>query len=107
MVRLEAALNQFVRRLSPLNLGTISLNQRTTLKAAPPPDWHLDHADVDVVLQPHIGLSGTWRSDDHIVGPRRCRMPRPHREAFRLARLGRSDLRRETAAGVPFETEDG
>src|SRR5262245_23183814 len=40
MVRLEDALNQFVRRLSPLNLGTMSLNQRTILKAAPPPDWH-------------------------------------------------------------------
>src|SRR6266850_7516334 len=31
--------NQLVRRLSPLNLGTISLTQRTILKAAPPPDW--------------------------------------------------------------------
>src|SRR5215510_6073355 len=32
--------NQFVRRLSPLNLGTISLAQRTIPKAAPPPNGH-------------------------------------------------------------------
>src|SRR5262249_15761133 len=30
--------NQFVRRLSPLNVGTISLAQRTILKTAPPAD---------------------------------------------------------------------
>jgi hypothetical protein len=39
IVRLEARFNQFVRRLSPLNLRTISFAQRTMLNPAPPPDW--------------------------------------------------------------------